>query len=132
MCIVRTYVPPSWDVYVYINVVAIKRNTHDSLTYVQYINKNRTVCLFMTAQTIGPEKYKLLAFHVLKCCCSTSSLSGFTKKSSWKVFTEWYTLFDEFGSELTEDVMRNRETFIIAIYCDKKPTFQALDRLMPR
>ena len=59
----------------------------------------------------------LLPFHALTGCDTTSYIANHTKTSSWKVFKENHQLLINLGKEeLTEETVRDAETFVCRIY----------------
>ena len=60
---------------------------------------------------------KLLSFHALTGCDTTSYLANHSKKSSWKVFREHHSLLNNLGvGELSEETMQSAEKFVCRIY----------------
>ena len=60
---------------------------------------------------------KVLAFHALTGCDTTSYMANHSKRSAWKVFKENHELLKDIGvGDLTDEITSSAEKFVCRLY----------------
>ncbi len=80
--------------------------------------KRRYISIGQVFSNLSPQAAAtLLPFHALTGCDTTSYLSGHTKQSAWKIFTDSHELLAELGvGEITPAILKSAEKFMCKIY----------------
>ena len=115
------------------NIVVLARDTDVLLLLLFHMDKITCYELWMNVGTSNKPKYipvkkiyeslpkewvkNILAFHALTGCDTTSFISGFSKKSWWKIFmANHYLLSGVVANILTYEIVQSVEKFICKAY----------------